>query len=126
MVQRYDPVPRVMSGRQIDDLYDQIDQIRKYQILRCSPIRHETDDFADMKRIEEEFGAIELGYPKLKTYATLDEQFARESMWFEVAKVLQFNKKNLKEFTAKIHKAREVLDKIQILTKQQALQEKAT
>ena len=110
-MQRYDPVQRVMSGRQIDDLYDQIDQIRKYQVLRCSPLRA-TDDFAAMKRIEQEFGAIELGYPKLTTHATLDEQFARESMWFEVAKILQFNKKNLKLFTAKIHKAREVLDKI--------------
>lgn len=106
----------------MDDIHEQIHQIRKHQSLRCPQIR-ETDDFADMKRIEEEFGAIELGYPKRVAHSTLDEEFARQSMWYEIGKVLQFNKKNLKSFTDKIYKAREVLEQILIMTKQEALQE---
>ena len=106
------PVPRDQQIKQ---------QVRDLQVdMKPSGTR---DTFDAFKKIEEEFGPVELGFQSKQKKDKLpdDLPISSESPWLKVAELITFNRKALTQFIDKVKQKKIDMSHILELQRQKAL-----
>ena len=81
------------------------------------------DTFDAFKKIEEEFGPVELGFQSNSSKSKLPDNvlLSSESPWLKVSELITFNRKALTEFISKVKQKKIDLDQVLELKRQKAL-----
>ena len=81
------------------------------------------DTFDAFKKIEEEFGPVELGFQSNSSKSKLPDNvlLGSESPWLKVSELITFNRKALTEFISKVKQKKIDLDQVLELKRQKAL-----